>query len=63
MNLMDVTSFFRYYVIHRLPNLKFLDSTAVRDDERKEAKRAGAFMKVVSNDKVYDLNILWVLYI
>ena len=44
--------FSRYYVIYRLPKLKFLDSTAVQEIERKEARRAGAFMRVVSTDKV-----------
>jgi len=42
---------YRYYVIYRLPKLKFLDSTAVQESERKEAKRAGAFMRVVSTEK------------
>jgi len=32
------------------PNLKFLDSTPVTSVERKEAKRIGAFTKVVSAD-------------
>lgn len=39
--------FFRYFVLHHLPNLKFLDSTKVRESERIEAKRRGQFMKVV----------------
>lgn len=30
-----------------MPNLKFLDSTRVREEEREEAKRRGQFMKVV----------------
>ena len=37
----------RLYVLHRLPNLKFLDSTEVSEEEQKEAKRVGQFMKVV----------------
>ena len=41
------SSRFRYYVLHRLPNLKFLDSTAVKLWEKKEAARRGAFLKVV----------------
>jgi len=32
---------YRYYVLHRLPQLRFLDSTAVSDDERREAARIG----------------------
>lgn len=38
---------YRYFVLHHLPNLKFLDSTKVRESERIEAKRRGQFMKVV----------------
>lgn len=38
---------YRYFVLHHLPNLKFLDSTRVREEERTEAKRRGQFMKVV----------------
>jgi hypothetical protein len=38
---------YRLYVLYRLPNLKFLDSSIVSEDERKEAKRVGQFMKVV----------------
>lgn len=37
---------YRYYVIHKLPNLKFLDSRAVSSVERAEARRVGAFMRV-----------------
>ena len=39
--------FCRYYVIHRLPQLNFLDSRPVTSAERTEAKRVGAFMQVV----------------
>ena len=35
-------------MIYKLPKLKFLDSRSVKEDERKEAERVGAFMKVVS---------------
>ena len=35
-------------MLHKLPNLKFLDSRTVKEDERKEAERVGAFMKIVS---------------
>ncbi|KAL3877599.1 hypothetical protein ACJMK2_035295 [Sinanodonta woodiana] len=38
---------YRYYVLHRLPSLKFLDSTSVSKEELAEAKRTGPFMSVV----------------
>jgi hypothetical protein len=38
---------YRYFVLHKLPGLTFLDSRAVSGAERKEAKRVGAFMRVV----------------
>ncbi|XP_076365645.1 leucine-rich melanocyte differentiation-associated protein-like isoform X1 [Tachypleus tridentatus] len=37
---------YRYYVIHKLPKLKFLDSTRVRNREIQEAQRIGFLMKV-----------------
>ncbi|GAB1598896.1 leucine-rich melanocyte differentiation-associated protein-like [Argonauta hians] len=37
---------YRYYVISELKNLKFLDSTPVKGEERKEALRVGKYMKV-----------------
>lgn len=37
----------RYYVLFRLPQLTFLDSRPVTNNERIEAKRVGAFMQVV----------------
>ncbi len=37
----------RIFVIFRLPNLKFLDSTPVTDWERNEAKRVGHMTGVV----------------
>lgn len=48
-----VTLFFvRYYVLFRLPQLTFLDSRPVTNNERIEAKRVGAFMQVVKpNDE------------
>jgi len=39
---------YRYYVLHTLPGLKFLDSRGVSDKERTEAARVGKFMKVVT---------------
>lgn len=37
----------RYYVLFRLPGLKFLDSTSVKDEELAEAKRVGPYMQVI----------------
>jgi len=41
---------YRLYVLHRLPRLKFLDSTTVTEAERKEGIRVGEYMKVVTAD-------------
>ncbi|XP_006818104.1 leucine-rich melanocyte differentiation-associated protein-like [Saccoglossus kowalevskii] len=38
---------YRYFVLYRLPNLKFLDSNPVSYNERCEAKRVGSYMKIV----------------
>ncbi|NWV34887.1 LRMDA protein, partial [Grantiella picta] len=38
---------YRYFVLHKLPNLKFLDTRKVTRREREEALIRGAFMKVV----------------
>nr|XP_027233947.1 leucine-rich melanocyte differentiation-associated protein-like [Penaeus vannamei] len=38
---------YRLYVLHRLPKLKFLDSTGVRRSELREARKRGALTKVV----------------
>lgn len=38
---------YRYFVLHKLTNLKFLDSRKVSRSEHKEATLRGAFMKVV----------------
>lgn len=37
---------YRYYVIHKLRQLRFLDSRAITASERRESRRVGAFMKV-----------------
>lgn len=37
----------RYFVLHKLKNLKFLDSRKVTQKEHLEAEARGAFMKVV----------------
>nr|XP_061791494.1 leucine-rich melanocyte differentiation-associated protein-like [Nerophis lumbriciformis] len=38
---------YRYFVLHKLPNLKFLDTRKVTRKETMEAQARGAFMKVV----------------
>ncbi|XP_063047173.1 leucine-rich melanocyte differentiation-associated protein [Engraulis encrasicolus] len=38
---------YRYFVLHKLPNLKFLDTRKVTKTEQAEAMARGAFMKVV----------------
>nr|XP_060625094.1 leucine-rich melanocyte differentiation-associated protein [Anolis sagrei ordinatus] len=38
---------YRYFVLHKLANLKFLDSRKVSKTEREEAIVRGAFMKIV----------------
>eukprot|EP01006_Ploeotia_vitrea_P034104 TRINITY_DN65703_c4_g14_i1.p1 TRINITY_DN65703_c4_g14~~TRINITY_DN65703_c4_g14_i1.p1 ORF type:complete len:256 (+),score=121.86 TRINITY_DN65703_c4_g14_i1:48-770(+) len=42
---------YRYYVIHRLSKLTYLDSTPVTDEERAEAERRGKFLKVMKPDE------------
>ncbi|KAG8186799.1 hypothetical protein JTE90_010693 [Oedothorax gibbosus] len=37
---------YRYFIIHQIPNLKFLDSTPVKTSEKAEAQRIGGFMRV-----------------
>lgn len=38
---------YRYFVLHKLPHLKFLDTRKVSRKEVNEARARGAFMKVV----------------
>ncbi|XP_052330824.1 leucine-rich melanocyte differentiation-associated protein [Oncorhynchus keta] len=38
---------YRYFVVHKLPSLKFLDTRKVCKTEQQEAEARGAFMKVV----------------
>ncbi|ELU12247.1 hypothetical protein CAPTEDRAFT_174488 [Capitella teleta] len=38
---------YRLYVLHRLPNLKFLDASPITLSERREAKQKGEFLKVL----------------
>ncbi|KAF7466031.1 Hypothetical predicted protein [Marmota monax] len=44
---------YRCFVLHKLPNLKFLDARKVTRQERKEALVRGAFMKVVKPKRIY----------
>lgn len=39
---------YRYYVLYRLPNLTFLDSRPIKKEEKDEAQRVGAYMKIVA---------------
>lgn len=50
----------RFFVLHKLTNLKFLDTRRVTQWERSEAQARGAFMKVVKpkNDQVSSLIFL-----
>ncbi|XP_038061534.1 leucine-rich melanocyte differentiation-associated protein-like [Patiria miniata] len=47
---------YRYYVVHKLPGLRFLDSRQVTQKERKEADRVGSYMRVVRVNSDQDLN-------
>ncbi|XP_077999158.1 leucine-rich melanocyte differentiation-associated protein-like [Glandiceps talaboti] len=38
---------YRYFVLYRLVNLKFLDSKPVTQKEKGEAKRVGSYMKII----------------
>lgn len=46
---------YRYFVLHKLRNLKFLDSRRVTQTEHLEAKARGEFMKVVRPKTEQDL--------
>nr|CAD7440730.1 unnamed protein product [Timema bartmani] len=48
---------YRYYVLHRMPGLHFLDSTRVSAVERLEASRRGRFMKVISPETTNKLTL------
>ncbi|KAM4704452.1 LOW QUALITY PROTEIN: leucine-rich melanocyte differentiation-associated protein [Rhinophrynus dorsalis] len=43
---------YRYYVLNKLPNLKFLDASKVSRKEREVAVARGAFMKVVKPKEI-----------
>uniref|UniRef100_A0A8C9UK03 Leucine rich melanocyte differentiation associated n=1 Tax=Spermophilus dauricus TaxID=99837 RepID=A0A8C9UK03_SPEDA len=48
---------YRCFVLHKLPNLKFLDAQKVTRQEREEALVRGAFMKVVKPKVSYLLTV------
>ncbi|KAH6942066.1 hypothetical protein HPB50_000249 [Hyalomma asiaticum] len=50
---------YRYYVIHKLWRLKFLDSRAVTSAERAEARRVGAFMRVARPPVHVGVSVPW----
>uniref|UniRef100_A0A1B6DTB8 U2A'/phosphoprotein 32 family A C-terminal domain-containing protein n=1 Tax=Clastoptera arizonana TaxID=38151 RepID=A0A1B6DTB8_9HEMI len=47
---------YRYYVIYRLPNLQFLDSRPVCNEERKEAAQKGKYMKIIRPSHIVNDN-------
>lgn len=55
----------RYFVLHKLTNLKFLDTRKVTRREREEALVRGAFMKVVKpkdakvGEEMEGVTIMW----
>lgn len=56
--------FGRYYVLYRLPNLTFLDSRPVKKEEKEEAQRVGAYMKIIapSPDELVSRTLLTLLF-
>ncbi|KAH9396526.1 hypothetical protein TYRP_019548, partial [Tyrophagus putrescentiae] len=38
---------YRSYVVHRIPTLRFLDSTAIRGNEREEAQQRGHYYRLI----------------
>ncbi|XP_050295913.1 leucine-rich melanocyte differentiation-associated protein-like isoform X2 [Anthonomus grandis grandis] len=48
---------YRYFVLHHLPNLKFLDSTRVTSHERTEARSRGKYMNVVTPSGNVEVNV------
>uniref|UniRef100_A0A4W3HVP8 Leucine rich melanocyte differentiation associated n=1 Tax=Callorhinchus milii TaxID=7868 RepID=A0A4W3HVP8_CALMI len=56
---------YRYFILHKLTNLKFLDARKVTRKERVEAVTRGAFMKIVKpkDDTVRAfVSIVWPLF-
>ncbi|EPQ06753.1 Leucine-rich repeat-containing protein like protein [Myotis brandtii] len=50
---------YRCFVLHKLPNLKFLDARKVTREEREEALVRGAFMKVVKPKEYKEKQVMW----
>ncbi|KAL1513816.1 hypothetical protein ABEB36_003171 [Hypothenemus hampei] len=48
---------YRYFVLYHLPNLKFLDSKGVTEEERREARRRGQFMNIVTPSAFFDRRV------
>ncbi|CAH2321698.1 leucine-rich repeat-containing C10orf11 homolog isoform X1 [Pelobates cultripes] len=50
---------YRYFVLYKLPNLKFLDASKVTKKEQKEAISRGVFMKVVKpkESKIFQIRL------
>ena len=55
----NVIHWFRYYVIYRLPNIRFLDSSQVKMAEKKEALMRGPFLKVIRPADLAEVCIKW----
>uniref|UniRef100_A0A8C5PR06 Leucine rich melanocyte differentiation associated n=1 Tax=Leptobrachium leishanense TaxID=445787 RepID=A0A8C5PR06_9ANUR len=49
---------YRYFVLHKLPNLKFLDASKVTKKEREEAISRGQFMRVVKPKETKQVTFL-----
>ncbi|KAH9413583.1 hypothetical protein DERP_009284 [Dermatophagoides pteronyssinus] len=51
---------YRSYVIHRMPQLKFLDSTQIRRTERNDAQKRGQYYRLIrlNSDSVVETNKL-----
>ncbi|ERL85461.1 leucine-rich melanocyte differentiation-associated protein isoform X2 [Dendroctonus ponderosae] len=48
---------YRYFVLYHLPQLKFLDSNRVSEQERWEAKNRGQFMNIVTPSGAGNVNV------
>ncbi|CAH1407362.1 unnamed protein product [Nezara viridula] len=49
---------YRYFVLHHLPNLKFLDSRVVNDKEWNEGKTRGQYMNIARPKACYSQTIV-----
>ena len=64
MNPLPFGLLLRYFVLYKMPQLKFLDTRKVTSREVLEAKARGAFMRVVKpkSDKVGSPSFFFTLY-